>query len=155
LAKEDQPTTFNQLAIDARAPPAHTRPIMPKNRFPELCKMETLKIAINYVFDDQKDDFIPDIFRHQDYLFNLDENLRRLARNLANGTYRPRSLREIDVPKSGLSVRPGSSLDIEDHIVSFGIAYLLAPIMDRQLPPNVFHFRVRKKGDHPPSQPTF
>lgn len=126
---------------------------MSRDRFPELCKVETLKIAINYVFDDQKDDFIPDVFRHQDYLFNLDENLRRLARNLANGTYRPRPLREIDVPKSGLSVRPGSTLDIEDHIVFFGIAYLLAPILDSELPSNVFHFRVRKRGRHPhPSQ---
>jgi hypothetical protein len=126
---------------------------MPKDRFPVLCKTDTLKIAVNYVFDDQKDDFVPDVFRHQDYLFNLEENLRRLARNLANGTYRPRPLREIDVPKSGLSVRPGSSLDIEDHIVFFGIAYLLAPILDRKLPPNVFHFRVRKKDNRPhPSQ---
>jgi len=122
---------------------------MPEDQFPKLCKTETLKVAINYVFDDQKDDFILDIFRHQDYLFNMNENLSRLARNLANGTYRPRPLREIDVPKSGLSVRPGSSLDIEDHIVFFGIAYLLAPILDRALPKNVFHFRVRRKGKCP------
>lgn len=126
---------------------------MLEDQFPMLCKTETLRVAINYVFDDQKDDFILDVFRHQDYLFNLDENLCRLARNLVNGTYRPRPLREIDVPKSGLSVRPGSSLDIEDHIVFFGIAYLLAPILDAVLPKNVFHFRVRQKdGGHHPSQ---
>jgi len=53
---------------------------MPKNRFPELCKIETLKIAINYVFDDQKDDFIPDIFRHQDYLFILAPRLIKSRR---------------------------------------------------------------------------
>jgi len=108
-----------------------------------------LKVAANYVLDDQKDDFVPDIFQHQDYIYNLNENLTRLARNLAHGTYHPRPLREIDVPKSGLSVRPGSSLDIEDHIVFFGIAYLLAPVLDRVLPDSVFHFRVRKKGDRP------
>ena len=73
----------------------------------------------------------------------------RLARTLAHCTYRPRPLREIDVPKSGLSVRPGSTLDIEDHIVFFGIAYLLAPIMDKVLPKNVYHFRVRKRGNRP------
>lgn len=39
--------------------------------------------------------------------------------------------------------------DIEDHIVYFGIACLLAPRMDRALPKNVFHFRVKKKGRHP------
>jgi hypothetical protein len=122
---------------------------MPKDLYPKLCRAETLKVAANYVLDDQKDDFIPDVFRHQDYLYNLDANLTRLARNLGHGTYRPRSLREIDVPKTGLSVRPGSSLDIEDHIVFFAIAYLLAPVLDRFLPSNVFHFRVRKKGDLP------
>jgi len=53
------------------------------------------------------------------------------------------------VPKAGLSVRPGSSLEIEDHIVFFAIAYLLAPVLDRVLPSSVFHFRVRKKGDRP------
>ena len=122
---------------------------VPKDRFPQLCKPETLKLATNYFWDDQKDNFIPDVLRHQDYLFNLDENLRRLARNLSTGAYRPSPLQEIDVPKTGLSVRPGSSLHIEDHIVAFGIAYLLAPLLDRFLPASVFHFRVRKKGIKP------
>lgn len=117
--------------------------------YKNLCKPEILKIAANYVYDDKKDDFIPDVFRNQDYIFNLQENLERLAQSLKNGTYRPRPLKEIDVPKSGLAVRPGSSLDIEDHIVFFAIAYLLAPIMDRFLPESVFHFRIKKKGKKP------
>ena len=122
---------------------------MSRDLYSKLCQPETLRIAANYVFDDQKDDFVPDVFRHQDYLYNLDENLTRLARNLKHGTYRPRPLKEIDVPKAGLSVRPGSSLDIEDHIVLFAIAYILAPVLDRVVPDGVFHFRVRKKGDRP------
>ena len=122
---------------------------MSKDLYSKLCRPETLRIAANYVFDDQKDDFIPDVFRHQDYLYNLDENVTRLAQNLKHGTYRPRPLKEIDVPKAGISVRPGSSLDIEDHIVLFAIAFLLAPILDRIIPDGVFHFRVRKKGDRP------
>ncbi len=124
---------------------------MNRDLYKTLYKPEVLKIAANYVYDDKKDDFIPDVFRNQDYIFNLQENLERLAQSLKNGTYRPRPLKEIDVPKSGLAVRPGSSLDIEDHIVFFAIAYLLAPIMDRVLPESVFHFRVKKKGkrSHP------
>jgi hypothetical protein len=119
---------------------------MNRDLYKTLCKPEVLKVAANYVYDDKKDDFIPDVFRNQDYIFNLQENLERLAQSLKNGTYRPRPLKEIDVPKSGLAVRPGSALDIEDHIVFFAIAYLLAPIMDRVLPESVFHFRVKKKG---------
>jgi hypothetical protein len=124
---------------------------MSRDLYKKLCKPEILKIAANYVYDDKKDDFIPDVFRNQDYIFNLQENLEWLAQSLKNGTYRPRPLKEIDVPKSGLAVRPGSSLDIEDHTVFFAIAYLLAPIMDRVLPESVFHFRVKKKGkrSHP------
>ena len=122
---------------------------MKRDLYKELCDSAVLKIAANYVHDDKKDDFIPDTFRNQDYIFNLQDNLARLSQSLKNGTYRPRPLKEIDVPKGGLAVRPGSSLDIEDHIVFFGIAYLLAPIMDRALPQSVFHFRVKKKGKRP------
>jgi hypothetical protein len=122
---------------------------MSRDLYKSLCKAQVLKIAANYVHDDKKDDFIPDAFRNQDYIFNLQENLDRLSQSLKNGAYRPRPLKEIDVPKSGLAVRPGSVLDIEDHIVFFAIAYLLAPIMDRVLPESVFHFRVKKKGKRP------
>ena len=122
---------------------------MAKDLYKRLCDPQILKIAANYVHDDKKDDFIPDTFRNQDYIFNLQENLERLAQALKNGTYRPRPLKEIDVPKSGLAVRPGSVLDVEDHIVFFAIAYLLAPLIDRVLPPSVFHFRVKKKGKRP------
>lgn len=122
---------------------------MHRDLYNRLCRLETLRIAANYVHDDKKDDFLPDTFRNQDYIFNLQKNLERLAQTLKNGKYRPRPLKEIDVPKSGLAVRPGSALDIEDHIVFFGIAYLLAPLMDRVLPASVFHFRVKKKGKHP------
>jgi hypothetical protein len=122
---------------------------MKRDLYRKLRDPAVLKIAANYVHDDKKDDFIPDTFRNQDYIFNLQDNLARLSQSLKNGTYRPRPLKEIDVPKSGLAVRPGSSLDIEDHIVFFGIAYLLAPLMDRVLPQSVFHFRVKKKGKRP------
>jgi hypothetical protein len=120
-----------------------------RDLYKKLCDPAVLKIAANYVHDDKKDDFIPDTFRNQDYIFNLQDNLARLSQSLKNGTYRPRHLKEIDVPKGGLAVRPGSSLDIEDHIVFFGIAYQLAPVMDRVLPASVFHFRVKKKGKRP------
>ncbi|MCG6534101.1 MAG: RNA-directed DNA polymerase [Syntrophales bacterium LBB04] len=128
---------------------------MSRDLYKRLSDPGVLKIAANYVHDDKKDDFIPDVFRNQDYIFNLPNNLRRLAQSLKTGTYRPTPLKEIDVPKSGLGVRPGSVLDIEDHIVYFAIAYLLAPVVDRALPDNVFHFRVKKKGKRPDPENLF
>ena len=50
---------------------------MNRDLYKSLCKPEVLKIAANYVYDDKKDDFIPDVFRNQDYIFNLQENLER------------------------------------------------------------------------------
>lgn len=60
---------------------------MKKDQLSMLCKPETLRIAANYVFDDQKDDFVANVFHHQDYLYNLDENLKRLAQRLKQGSY--------------------------------------------------------------------
>lgn len=82
---------------------------MKRDLYNKLRDPAVLKIAANYVHDDKKDDFVPDPFRNQDYLFNLQDNLDRLSRSLKNGTYHPRPLKEIDVPKSGLAVRPGTS----------------------------------------------
>jgi len=59
-------------------------------------------------------------------------------------SYRPKPLLTIDVPKSSLSVRPGSVLEIEDKIVLFGIACLIAPLLDRKLPGNVYSWRVKE-----------
>ena len=128
---------------------------MSKDLYKKLCDPQVLKIAANYAYEDKKDDFIPDTFRNQDYYFNLKENLERLAQALKHGTYRPRPLKEMDIPKSGLAVRPGSSLDIEDHIVLYAIAFLLAPLMDRVLPSSVFHFRVKKLGKRPHPEKLF
>lgn len=47
---------------------------MQRDLYTRLCRPETLKVAVNYVLDDKKDDFVPDVFRHQDYLYNLNAN---------------------------------------------------------------------------------
>lgn len=120
-----------------------------KDRYSELWKPEVLKVAANYFLDDVKDNFIPDLFHHQDFIFNLNSNLKMLARRIRDDRYRPQRLLEIDVPKTGLSVRPGSVLEAEDHVVYFAMAYLLAPLLDDHLPPNVYHYRVKKKGRLP------
>lgn len=128
---------------------------MPKDLYDKLCRLETLKVAANYCFDDIKDNFILDIFGFQDYYFNLESNLKVLANQIKSGTFNPHPLLDIDVPKTGLSVRPGSVLHIEDHIVMYAIAYLLAPLLDKFLPSNVYHFRVRKKDGRPDPEKLF
>lgn len=122
-----------------------------KDSFAELIRLDTLKAAVNYLLDDRKDDFVPDSVGHQDFFYNLDGYLLGLSQRLKDGLYRPHPLLEIDVPKTGLAMRPGSILHFEDRVVLFAIAHVLAPRLDKLLPQNVYHFRTkpateRKKG---------
>jgi hypothetical protein len=84
-----------------------------------------------------------DPYRFGDFAFDLEAHLLEIARNLQAQTYRPQPLRTIDVPKSTLSVRPGSVLAIEDKIVLFALACLIAPPLDRLLPRSVYSWRVK------------
>jgi hypothetical protein len=85
-----------------------------------------------------------DPYRFADFAFNLESHLLAISRALLAQTYRPQPLRTIDVPKSTLSVRPGSVLAIEDKIVLFAVACLTARSLDRLLPDGVYSWRVKK-----------
>ena len=82
---------------------------------------------------DSRDDFVLDPAGHADFASNLDERLYHLIEQIKTDRYRPRHLLNIDLPKTGLSVRPGNVLPIEESIILHSIAYLLAPILDKQL----------------------
>jgi len=87
-----------------------------------------------------------DAYRFSDFAFRKDDYIVKIAEKIKTGTYYPKPLLTIDVPKSSLSVRPGSVLDIEDAIVMFAIAYLIAPLLDKQLPDTVYSWRLKKGG---------
>ena len=91
---------------------------------------------------DSRDNFVLDPVGYIDFGSNLDERLRHLIEQVHTYRYRPRHLVEIDLPKSGLSVRPGSVLPIEESILLHGITYLLAPILDKKLDKSVFSYRL-------------
>lgn len=103
----------------------------------------TLNKAWHYVRDDLRDDFIDDIIKHADYGQLLNQNIENLANKLSSETFYPTSLAEIEVPKSQLSIRPGSVPDIEDRIVAHAIVYLIAPFLDRNLSEGVYSFRLK------------
>jgi hypothetical protein len=94
--------------------------------------------------NDSRSDFMFDPYRFSDFGFRLDDHLKGLSQSIVNGNYHPRPLLTIDVPKSTLSVRPGSVLDIEDKVVLFAIACLIAPVLDKKLPETVYSWRVKK-----------
>ena len=111
--------------------------------FSKLSDINLLRRAWHLARNDSRTDFMLDPYRFSDFGLHLDDYLQGLAQSLASGTYHPRPLLTIDVPKSSLSVRPGSVVEIEDRIVLFAIAYLIAPTLDKRLPPNVYSWRVK------------
>ena len=105
--------------------------------------IELLKKCWYFVKEDAKDDFIPDIYNYHDFAFNLEENIKDLHQKIKEKVYIAKPLLEIDVPKSSLTVRPGSVPEIEDRIITYAITYLLAPIIDKKLSKSVYSFRVK------------
>jgi hypothetical protein len=117
---------------------------MPIDLYKKLSELSVLRRAWHLARDDSRTDFMYDPYRLSDFGFRLDEYLYSLSQSLARETYHPKPLLTIDVPKSSLSVRPGSTLSIEDKIVLFAIASLIAPRLDKKLPDNVYSWRVKQ-----------
>ncbi|MBE3064253.1 MAG: RNA-directed DNA polymerase [Spirochaetes bacterium] len=112
--------------------------------FPRLCKEEVMRIGWYLAQADSRDDFVTDPLRHADFASNLSDRLRHLIEQIQNDRYRPRHLLEIDIPKSGLSVRPGNVLPIEEASLLHAIVYLLAPLLDGKLDKAVYSYRLAK-----------
>jgi len=113
----------------------------------KLLSLNLLKRAWHLARNDSRTDFIYDSYRYNDYAFRLEDNLKGLLLKIEGGTYRPQPLLEIDIPKSTLAVRPGTVVEIEDRIVLFAILCLIAPILDKKLPPTVYSYRLKDKPD--------
>jgi len=94
--------------------------------------------------NDTRDDFVTDPIGYADFASQLSERLKYVMEQIQNHRYRPQHLIEIDVPKSGLSVRPGSVLPIQEMIVLHACTLLLAPKLDKKLSASVYSYRLRK-----------
>lgn len=110
--------------------------------FKELCKPETMRVGWHLAQADSRDDFVTDPIGHADFASNLDHRLRHLVEQVQTHRYRPRYLLEVDIPKSGLSVRPGNVLPIEEASLLHAIVYLLAPLLDKRLDEAVHSYRL-------------
>jgi hypothetical protein len=113
--------------------------------FRELCKPSVLKIGWHLAQLDSRDDFISDPVCYCDFASCLTERLAHILEEVRDKRYRPRHLIELDIPKSGLSVRPGNVLPIEEATILQAIVYLLAPRLDPCLSESVYSFRLHKK----------
>ncbi len=110
--------------------------------FKELCSREIMRIGWHLAQADSRDDFVTDPVGHADFASNLDERLMHVVEQVETHRYRPRHLLDIDIPKSGLSVRPGNVLPIEEASLLHAIVYLLAPLLDKRLDKSVYSYRL-------------
>lgn len=115
--------------------------------YKKLLSLNLLKRAWHLARHDTRSDFIHDPYKYNDYAYKLDENLNGLLICLKQETYHPHPILRIDVPKSSLTVRPGTKIEIEDRIVLFAIICLIAPIIDKKLPPTVYSYRLKEGLD--------
>jgi len=112
--------------------------------FNELKKPEIIKIGWHLAQGDSRDDFVKDPVSYADYSINLSQRLEYLIEQIQANRYRPRHLIEVDVPKSGLSVRPGNVLPIEEAAILHAAIYLLAPKLDKKLGAPVYSYRLHE-----------
>ena len=115
--------------------------------FKKLCRLETVNIGWHLAQNDSRDDFVTDPIGHSDFARNLRDRLAHLIEEVQNDRYRPRYLLEIDIPKSGLSVRPGNVLPIEEATLLHTIVFLLAPLLDKNLNKSVYSYRLHQDWD--------
>lgn len=117
--------------------------------FHKLCTPSVMNIGWHLAQLDSRDDFLSDPAHYSDFASTLSERLAFLVEEIKQRRYRPRNLLDVEVPKSGLSVRPGNVLPIEESIVLHAIMYLIAPRLDPHLESGVYSYRQR----HAPAKP--
>ena len=78
--------------------------------FRRLCDPDLIEIGWHLAHGDSRDDFATDPFSYADYAFLKADRFRFMVEQLKHDRYRVGRLTEIDIPKTGLSVRPGNVL---------------------------------------------
>ena len=72
----------------------------------------------------------------------LDENLERLGHELKTGTYRPRAIRRVLIPKPGSrEKRPLGIPAVRDRVVQTALREVLEPIFERDFSDHSYGFR--------------
>jgi hypothetical protein len=99
------------------------------------------------VLADAQDDILPDPIDYADYRHNAAPHIERTRRMFREG-FHSRDLLRIDAPKRGFTLRPGTTLLIEDRLVYQALVDKFAESVDRRLESErvVCGYRVRKGG---------
>ena len=116
--------------------------------FSKLTHPRIMTIGWHLAQGDSRDDFVRDPVGHADYAFSLSERLAYIIEEIQSNRYRPRYLQEVYIPKSGLSVRPGNVLPIEEASILHAAIYLIAPKIDKKLDSSVYSYRLHSDWEN-------
>lgn len=109
-----------------------------------LLTLEILRRGWHLARLDTRNDFAEDLYSTDVFGSDLGDQLQETLNRLKTGTYQPRPLFRIEVPKGALGFRPGSVIPIHDRVVLCSIVLLLAPGIDKLLPKSVYSWRLKK-----------
>jgi group II intron reverse transcriptase/maturase len=80
----------------------------------------------------------------EDYAEHLNENLEGLRQSLKSGTYRPKPVRRVYIPKGPDEVRPLGIPTMEDRVVQESLRLVMEPIYETDFAENSFGFRPNR-----------
>ena len=101
--------------------------------------VETLR-AIHKQMDKHKAYGIDQVTK-KDYEQNLEENLENLVKRMKSGSYKPKPMRRVYIPKDGGSKRPLGISSYEDKLVENAIAQILTLIYEPKFYEESYGFR--------------
>lgn len=75
------------------------------------------------------------------YQREAQKNLEHLSQSLRNGSYRPKAIRRVHIPKGDGKTRPLGIPTVQDRIVQGAILHIIEPIFERQFAEQSYGFR--------------
>jgi len=81
----------------------------------------------------------------EDFAADLARNVDKLERQLCDGSYRPQSIKRVQIPKPGTNeTRPLGIPTVRDRVVQNALRHVLEPVLERQFAEHSYGFRPNR-----------
>lgn len=113
---------------------------MPRKKLSNILDLE---LAWRQIKKDQCNDIIPDILEYKDVDRDRNTTITKIKEKLDRG-YEPSELLNIDMPKKGYTLRPGSNMIPEDRIIYQAVVDFISSKVEEPPTDCVFGYRLDK-----------